>query len=241
MKKLFGIVVMLLVISCQSPKKEKEPYTVGFKGALKTIMKDGDLSAKTELVDFKDHKHLYALGSLENLKGEIQIFDSKPYITKVGKNRINIDKTYTKKAAFLVYATVEDWETITIPSEVRTYEEVEAFIKNKALEKGFDIARPFPFLLEGYAAQFRWHVINWRDGDTNHTHKKHKSTGMYGTMKDKEVQILGFYSTAHQGIITHHNSNIHMHVKLEGNGVGGHVDKLTIERGMLLKLPKITP
>jgi len=62
---------------------------------------------------------------------------------------------------------------------------------------------------------------------------------MYGTMKDKQVIILGFYSTAHKGIITHHDTNMHMHIKLEGNGVGGHVDELTLERGMLLKLPKL--
>ncbi len=239
MKKLIGILFAVLVLACQSPKKETTEYTVAYQGALHGIMKDGDLSAKAQLVDFKDQKHFYALGSVENLKGEIQVFNSQPYVTSVGKNTLHIDKTFTKKAAQLVYATVPEWETIKIPQEVRSYEQVEGFIKEMAVERGIDVSNPFPFLLEGQAAEFRWHVINWREGDTNHTYKKHKNTGMYGTMKNKQVTILGFYSTAHKEIITHHDTNMHMHIKLEGNGVGGHVDELTIERGMLLKIPKL--
>ena len=236
MKYLLIAFISVSIISCQTSKEES--YKVEYEGALKKIMAN-DISAKVDLSDFKNTKNFYALGAVEELKGEIQIFNSRPYITSVGKNSLNIDKTFTKKATLLVYATVENWESIAIPDNIISYEHLENFIKKAADEKGINTEEPFPFLLEGVIGSFDWHVINWKEGDTIHSHKKHKSTGMHGTMNAKEVVMLGFYSNSHHAIFTHHTTNMHIHVKTDGNGVGGHVDGLFLENGMILKLPKL--
>lgn len=236
MKYLLIAFISVSIISCQTSKEES--YKVEYKGALKKIMAN-DISAKVDLSDFKNTKNFYALGAVEELKGEIQIFNSRPYITSVGKNSLNIDKTFTKKATLLVYATVENWESIAVPDNIISYEHLENFIKKVADEKGINTEEPFPFLLEGVIGSFDWHVINWKEGDTIHSHKKHKSTGMHGTMNAKEVVMLGFYSNSHHAIFTHHTTNMHIHVKTDGNGVGGHVDGLFLENGMILKLPKL--
>ena len=34
--------------------------------------------------------------------------------------------------------------------------------------------KPFPFLIEGNASSLNWHVIDWKKGDTEHTHEKHQ-------------------------------------------------------------------
>ena len=225
-----------LIVSCQT--SNKEPYKVEYKGALKGIM-GNDISAKIDLSEFKNTPNFYALGAVENLKGEIQIFNSQPFITSIEKNSLKFDATFTKKASLLVYASVEEWESILIPNNIVSYEHLENFIEKIADEKGINTDKPFPFLLEGLISSFDWHVINWRDGDSIHTHKKHKSTGMHGTINNRAVEMLGFYSNAHHAIFTHQNTKMHIHVKTAGNGVAGHVDGLFLENGMILKLPKI--
>jgi len=239
MKYLLILLLSIAFFSCQSPKEETKLFKVEYKGALKNIMQKGDISGKVALSKFKDVKHFYALGALENLKGEIQIFNSVPAISYVSNNSLKTDKTFSKSATLLVYASVEKWKYLKIPAEVITYEQFEIFVKKTATENGINIEEPFPFLLEGEIQKFDWHVVNWRDGDTIHTHKKHKTIGMYGTIKNKEVTMLGFYSEKHKAIFTHHTRNSHIHVKMRENGVAGHVDDLLLGIGMTLKLPDV--
>lgn len=236
MKYLLIAFISISVLSCQSPNEES--FKVEYKGTLKGIM-GNDISTKVNLSEFKNTKNFYALGAVENLKGEIQIFNSQPFITSVGKNSLEFDNTYNKKATLLVYASVEKWKSIPIPDNIISYEHLENFVKKAADENGINTEESFPFLLEGLIGSFDWHVINWREGDTIHSHKKHKSTGMRGTINDREVEMLGFYSNAHHAIFTHHTTNMHIHVRTGGNGVAGHVDGLFLENGMTLKLPKI--
>jgi len=236
MKYLLIAIISISVISCQSPKEES--FKVEYKGALMDIM-GNNISAKVDLSDFKNTKNFYALGAVEDLKGEIQIFNSQPFITSIVKNSLKFDNTFNKKATLLVYASVENWESIPIPDNIISYEHLENFVKKAADENGINTDKPFPFLLEGFISSFDWHVINWKEGDTIHSHKKHKSSGLHGTINNRDVEMLGFYSNAHQAIFTHHTTNMHIHVKTAGNGVAGHVDGLFLENGMTLKLPKI--
>ena len=199
MKNILILLIAITLVSCQSPKEETKPFKVEYNGALKKIM-SGDLNGKVELSKFKDVKNFYALGAFEDLKGEIQIFNSVPVNSFVKENSLRMDRTFNKRASLLVYTSVENWQKIKIPAEVITYEQFEEFVEKEASENGINTEEPFPFLLEGEIQKFDWHVINWRDGDTIHTPKKHKTKGMYGTLKNQEVEMIGFYSTKHKRI-----------------------------------------
>jgi len=237
MKKIILAILALVFISCQFSKKEKTSLKVEHKGALKNFMMKGDISSKVGLSEFKGKTNFYALGAVENLKGEIQIFNSEPFITSVEKNKLKIDRTLNKNASLLVYASVEKWKSITVPKYISSYEQLEEYIEKTAAENGIDIEQPFPFLLEGLMDSIDWHVINWKDGDTIHTHQKHKTSGLYGTLEDKEVEMLGFYSKSHHAIFTHHTTNMHIHVKTIDDDLAGHVDGLYLGSGITLKLP----
>lgn len=239
MKFILILISSFLIFSCSDAEKESNDYVVEYKGALKNFMHKNDLSAKADLRDYKDTEHFYALGALENLKGEILILDSKPFIGYANDNKVEISRTMDHNAGLLVYTIVTAWEAYEIPDTVVSYESLEEYIAQIAAANEIDITKPFPFLIEGKANSVDWHVINWKDGDTEHSHKKHKESGPHGTLNKVSVQILGFYSDSHHAIFTHHSTNMHLHFKTSDDQLSGHVDGITLGHGMILKLPKI--
>ena len=56
---------------------------------------------------------------------------------------------------------------------------------------------------------------------------------MHGEIKAKNVIIFGFYSDNHKGILTHRNSNLHMHFINKNKTISGHVDDLILETAIL--------
>ena len=242
-RKLFFVFsVVLALVSCNESESvdaisADNSYKVEYKGALKNIMHKGDVTAKAGLSDLKEVEHLYALGALENLKGEIQIFNSSPFNTMVADSTLSFDNTFEKKATLVVYVSVSKWYSLNIPDDVVTYDQLESYIEQSAQENQINIEEPFPFLIEGTANSIDWHVINWKDGDTEHSHEKHINSGLNGTVNNRDVKMLGFYSNSHHAIFTHHTTNMHIHVKTDDNKIAGHVDGLTLGKGMILKLP----
>jgi len=228
---IFYIVISLLLFSCGTPNEKSENpdsgtihFEVKYFGTLKNMMHKGDISAQTDLIDLESTEHLYAIGALENLKGEIQIIDGESFNTLVLDSAISFDKSFDKKATLLVYATVEKWNTLEIPNEIGTYEELENHIASIAKQNGINVNKPFPFMIEGTAKSIDWHVINWKDGDTEHSHEKHVNSGLHGTIENRDVELLGFYSDSHHAIFTHHTTNMHIHVKTIDNEIAGHLD-----------------
>lgn len=244
--RIIYIVLTFLLAACNG--SEKKSFQVQHAGALKNMMHKGDLSAKISLQELQDKEQLYALGAVEELKGEILVLNSNSYVSSVvtdslamdsvlpeGAKVLMMDHSFEKNACLLVYTTVEEWEAFAIPSGL-TYEEFELFVEKKAMDFGINTEAPFPFLIEGVARSFDWHVIDWPAGDDEHTHEKHIRSGMYGTLENQMVEMLGFYSKHHHAVFTHHTTNMHIHVKT--NELAGHVDDMQLGEDMLLKLPK---
>jgi acetolactate decarboxylase len=51
------------------------------------------------------------------------------------------------------------------------------------------------------------------------------------------VQIVGFFSREHQGIFTHHDTFMHLHLLCKSQNLMGHLDAVRFSRMQLL-LPK---
>ena len=227
------LLVILLVVSCKPNSKGVE---VNYSGALRSMM-SGNLEATAALDSLSKKPHLYALGAFENLKGEIQIFDGKALNTVIASEELVFDTTFDKKAVLIVYAEVADWLSVDIPDDINSSAKLEKFIEEQASKNGIDTEKPLPFLIEGKAQSLSWHIINWKDGDTEHTHQNHKESGLNGVEKNKEVEIIGFFSKSHKAVFTHHTTFLHMHFKTDDNKIAGHIDDLEIGNEMLLKLP----
>jgi len=234
------LILSLIIIMTSCSVSNDIEVKVHHYGALKNMMHKGDLSSKVTLDELKDINHLYALGAVENLKGEVLVLDGIPSISYVKGNdslkTMMIDSSFEKNACLLVIASVEEWKSINIPNTVVTYDDFEIFVEEIAAENGVNTDEPFPFMIEGVAKSFDWHVIDWPEGDTEHSHDKHIHSGLYGTHENQAVAMLGFYSNKHHAIFTHHTTNMHVHVK--SDRATGHADGFVLGENMMLKLPK---
>ncbi|MGK0325982.1 MAG: acetolactate decarboxylase [Polaribacter sp.] len=233
---IIATILVLLFSSCQNTDNKVIATEVKYSGALKTIM-SGSIQSVISLDSLSNKKQLYALGAVENLEGEIQIFDSKPSNSFVVDSTLKIIDSYKLKAVLLVYAEVAEWDSYEI-SNITTKNDLEEKIFETAKSKGINIEKPFPFLLEGTVSSLDWHVIKWKEGDIIHNHKKHKEAGLNGTLRNTGVEILGFYSTKHKAVFTHHTTNMHMHFKTDDNNIAGHIDDLQLDNQLILKLAK---
>lgn len=233
---IISAVVLMLVTACQNKNKNVIHTVVNHSGALRNIM-SGNIQPVISLDSLKNKRNLYALGAVANLKGEIQIFNGKSSNSFVVNDSVQIKDTYNIQASLMVYAEVKDWDSFQIKNG-KTKGDLEEQIFELATSSGINTDVPFPFLLEGIIPSLDWHVINWKDGDTLHNHIKHKESGLNGTLANKKVQIIGFYSTKHKAVFTHHTTNIHMHFKTDDNAIAGHIDDLFLKEAITLKLPK---
>jgi acetolactate decarboxylase len=57
-------------------------------------------------------------------------------------------------------------------------------------------------------------------------------------IKNEQSDLVGFFSTAHQSIFTHHDTYIHVHLITADRQKMGHLDKVIFKKGtMKLFLP----
>lgn len=232
-KNIIIPILLAMLLSCQNQPKQ----TVQIAGALRNIIINGDIGAKIDLRDLQNQRHLYALGALENLSGEILIFDGNPYVTSVKDNVVSMDQTFNHFATLLVYTRQQYWQEIEVADGFETLEALESFIAQLAIEQSLSQNQPFPFLIRGKVKSAQWHIIDWPEGDLVHTHEKHKASGLRGTMEYETVEILGFYSDQHHGIISHHTTNMHLHIKNQTGEIAGHLDELSLDKGGILFIP----
>ena len=237
MKFIIQLFILTTIFSCNT----KQDIIVEHKGALRNIMHKGDLSAKVDLKEFENREGLYGLGAVENLKGEILILDGEPFISSCELTDSikvsSIKNTFDTKAALFVYSQVNNWIDIKIPFDVLTYQQLEEFIRTEAKHQGIDLEKPFPFLVNGQFDSFDWHIIDWKEGDMEHSHEKYYYFVPSSNHRLTKGRILGFYSNKHHAIYTHHTTNMHLHIKTDDNNLVGHVDDLMLDNGTVLRLP----
>lgn len=231
------ILFLIVLISGCSENSINDRISVKHAGALKNFMHEGDVSAKASL-DSLNPTDLYAVGALENLKGELIIIDGQPYLSRVVNGEVEIDKSYDSKASLMVYSYVSDWRQFQIEQPINSKIELEGIIEEYALQEGIDLEKPFPFMVKGKLFSFTWHVVNWPEHATIHTHEKHITSGLNGVEEDREITILGFYSRNHKGIFTHHTTNMHMHVLTDDWELSAHVDEVVPGESFVVMLPK---
>lgn len=224
-----------LYVSCNSEKEKATTYPdIHIVGAMKNIMWKGELASRVNFDTIQNKTGLYGLGPESFLTGEVLINDGKSYISQVtSDSTMAVTKTWNASAPFFVYANVTEWNNIELPDNIKTIRELETFIDQKTT----DYKRPFAFKLEGTIANATIHIQNLPKGtQVSSPDEAHQGQVNYRLIHDS-VTIVGFFSTKHQGIFTHHDSMLHMHLITQDESKMGHLDELEINT-MTLYLPK---
>src|SRR5438874_9402803 len=212
-------------------------YDLHFIGAQRETVMNGKLAAALDLRTLARTPHLYGIGPIEQLRGEVTIADSRPALARIGPDgMVHVSESFDSGAPFFIWADVPAWQSVAIPSHIRSYSDLEKFVPEAANMAGLDSRTPLPFLLRGRARSIEFHVLN-RVGDERHDLKKHREIQAVFGLEGVETTMVGFCSPGHRGIFTPMDSTIHIHFQSVGNGISGHIQKLKLAEDTMLWLP----
>lgn len=236
-----GLLVVILV-SCNINKTEEkstEPESDSYSdivivGAMKEVMWKGELGGKIKLDTISNKEGLYGLGPVSYMKGELLINNGQSYAARVNSDStMTVEKTIEVSAPFFVYSNVTEWEEHTLSPEIKTIQDLEKFIDSKTKSS----KRPFTFKLTGHVSEAKIHIQNLPDGtEVSSPEEAHQGQVSYA-VNNEDAEIVGFFSTEHKGVFTHHDSFLHMHLITKDETKMGHLDALEIG-SMKLYLPK---
>jgi alpha-acetolactate decarboxylase len=204
-------------------------------GAMKDVMRKGELHGTIDLDTVSNKQHLYGLGPVEYLSGEILVLDGKAYKSSVlTDTTMNVEGTFKVKAPFFVYANVNMWNECRLPDSIESLLHLETYLDQLTNAA----KRPFPFILTGIVETASIHVVNLPAGATVSSPQEAHEGQMTFQLTNERVDIVGFFSTEHKGIFTHHDTFMHVHLMTANRSKMGHLDNVHFKPGtMTLRLP----
>ncbi len=234
----FSLFTLLLTsTSCKKKSAQEVSYSpVLHSGSMKNVKWKGELEGTIRMDTIADQSGVYGLGPVEYLKGEILVANGISYVsTVVSDSTMNVVRAPAVAAPFFVYGQVKEWEEQDLPTTVRDLKTLEDHLGTLVNDEG----TPFVFKLKGKVAQALIHIQNLPEGTAVRSPKDaHKGQVKYHLYQES-AELIGFYSTQHQGIFTHHDTYLHIHLITEDRKKMGHLDAVTLNANQLkLYLPK---
>ncbi|HEU0110277.1 MAG TPA: acetolactate decarboxylase [Flavisolibacter sp.] len=229
------LVLMLIFYTTVSSYAQHSGNEIKVIGAMRNVMWKGQLYGTIHLDTLSDKQNLYGLGPVEFLSGELLIIDGKSYRSSVlSETEMKVEETYDVKAPFFVYTTVAGWDERSLPDSIHSGKDLESYLHQFSQ----DVKRPFAFMLSGTVDTATIHVVNLPGGSTvtspGEAHQGQKNYDLH----NEQATILGFFSTEHKAVFTHHDSFVHMHLITTDKKKMGHLDKVKFKKGaMKLYLP----
>jgi acetolactate decarboxylase len=226
---------------------------VYYKNTITNTLEKSQINPQIDLKTLENKENLYAIGMGSYLKGEIQIFNTSVKNSYVKNNQVAFDNTFNKKATFLVYTQVREWEVFKVPYYIYNKKQFEEWLETTADEYGIDSYEPFPFLLEGTLKVNSYRVLDAsvnekvKTGelitcacavDSDENKGKIRISTIYDTILHKKINGLGFFYYK-KGIITEKSSFINLHFITEDKKIAGYSLDMMIGEDMIVKLPKI--
>jgi acetolactate decarboxylase len=220
-----------------APSKINGPgYELSFVGSQRQTIMTGDRAAHLDLRTLKGRPHLYGIGPIEGLTGEVTIADSRPSLARVGADHlVHVTESYEAGVPFFVWAEVSTWQSQELPKEIQTYAELEKFVGEAGARAG--LTQAFPFAVTGRPELIDFHIVD-ATPDTVPGMEGHKKIQIPFELRGQDVTFVGFWSSQHQGVFTPMGTNMHAHFQTLDNKVSGHVQGLKLAHGLMLSLPK---
>ena len=203
---------------------------------MRNTMRMGQLQATINPDTLSNKNGLCGIGPLENLKGEIMIIDGEAFVSRVKVvDGMEVENTFIAPAPFFVYANVAEWTEVSIPKFVNDLITLEKFLNEMSGKR----TSPFAFKLSGVVSDADIHIVNLPDGrKISSREEAHEGLVKY-KVSNESCDLIGFFSTEHQTIFTHHDSFVHVHLINKERTKMGHLETISFRPGyMKLYLPK---
>jgi len=223
-----------------------EPFDVRVFGNFERMSHSGDTQGIVKLREILTLPGSYGIGALEDLRGEILLWEGKLLVSRGHSANGAIEPAVpSDEAVFFVEAWVEAWDEVVIPNNM-TRVEFELFVLQTAPRRGLSTDQAFPFAVTGSFQRVLWHVVTGataaqkdQSGQAGRTRPQGHATYRVFDQTDVTGSLLGFYSgVALEGIISHPGERFHVHYADAGFSVSGHVDDYRVVRGAVLLLPR---
>ena len=231
---LLLIIAIYLAASVPLVAQEKSP-NVKLVGEMRKVMWEGKLEGVIKLDTISSKENVYGLGPVEFLTGEILIIDGKSYVSTVtSDSTMKVEELESVKAPFFAYDYIDSWSDHSVPDTVRTLKQLEGYLEVLTRQS----LRPFMFKISGMVETATIHIVNLPAGSKVSSPVQAHQGQIDYELSNEQIDIVGFFSTEHKAIFTHHDSNVHLHLITKDRQKMGHLDEVLFkEESLILYLP----
>jgi acetolactate decarboxylase len=194
-----------------------EAQEIHIHGAMKATMRQGQLGGTWTAE--AGHSR-YALGPLAYLRGEVTQWNDTIWTSHVGaKGELIVQTTARADLPFSAHADLPKWHEVP-PIRAKNLADLESQL-TPYLKDG-----PTFIKLQGRLKFAEIHAVNLPEGrSVSSPEEAHEGKTTF-ILKSADVQILAFASRSHRGILTHHDTDFHLHLLSRDRRWMGHVDAL---------------
>lgn len=224
MRKIKFVLLALLLSSFFSCSTKPTYTDVAWRGEIKQFSDDGKMEDNAMLSELTNGKHLYAVGSLSQMDGEITVIDGVCYISQVtDEQKVKVSEDCSKKSPFLVYGYYSNWREIPLKKHFKTLKDLSRSMTELLIENGYITEDPSGIMIQADVEDLDYQL------SVKKSLKKSK-------LKKSNVTMVGFYSKNHGGVFTDKGQNLHLHFISNDNQISGHVNDFFIAEGSKIKL-----
>lgn len=216
-------------------------------GGMHEALAKGEHQARVRVAELLEQEHLFAVGALEGLAGEITILDSVVYATTLTDEDQPLALDGAQAAAtMLVGQAVPHWTRLPIADGVAP-DRFDDTVRDAANGQGLDVSTPFLFVIEGMLTDVRLHVIH----GACPVHARMNKLELAAERRPYELEIetlrgtvVGVYATDAVGKLTHPATSTHAHLiyvdEKTGEQITGHLERVGVAPGASLSVPSIS-
>lgn len=181
---------------------------------------------------------LWGIAPLERLQGEVTVADGAVYVAQVdAESRLVMQQELQAASPFGVYAHAQYFASAPVQASITGLKALESLTAELAAKLGWESEKPFLFRLQGEFAKVKIHVLDKPADEPNHNHELHHKAKRYFTYEHITGELIGFYSTQHEGVYTHKGDYTHVHFLDAKRQVMGHLDDIVITGEVIFLLP----
>lgn len=210
-------------------------------GSLRAAIEERRLDSVISLSRLRDEKALVGFGLLSALRGEVMMVGGESWLSypkSDGTLRSEKAGANDETLAFLVVASVPDWQSVPLTEDTKL-DELGEVVARLATTSGLDAEKPLPFLVEGALVNLQYSVINGAPFATDPQISREALRTASPRVKLESAQgtLVGFYSPEEQPDFLDPDTDVHVHVVVSSRNEAGHVENVDLPRGTNIRLP----